>query len=58
MKFANAIKLDRKSGVRLGERGAPVRFPRTFRTSFDVLISTLNYRLRLSSQAFPYFQLT
>jgi hypothetical protein len=25
MKFANASKLDRKSGVRLGERGAPVR---------------------------------
>jgi hypothetical protein len=27
MKFANARKLDRKSGVRLGERGAPVLFP-------------------------------
>jgi hypothetical protein len=27
MKFANARKLDRKSGVRLGERGAPVRVP-------------------------------
>jgi hypothetical protein len=26
MKFANASKLDRKSGVRFGERGAPV-FP-------------------------------
>ena len=26
MKFANASKLDRKSGVRLGERGAPVQF--------------------------------
>ncbi len=26
MKFANARKLDRKSGVRWGERGAPVRF--------------------------------
>ncbi len=26
MKFASASKLDRKSGVRLGERGAPV-FP-------------------------------
>jgi hypothetical protein len=25
MKFVNASKLDRKSGVRLGERGAPVR---------------------------------
>jgi hypothetical protein len=24
VKFANASKLDRKSGVRLGERGAPV----------------------------------
>ncbi len=24
MKSANAIELDRKSGVRLGERGAPV----------------------------------
>jgi len=27
MKFANARKPDRKSGVRLGERGAPVQFP-------------------------------
>jgi hypothetical protein len=27
MKFANASKLDRKSGVRFGERGAPVQFP-------------------------------
>jgi hypothetical protein len=27
MKFANAIKLNRKSGVRWCERGAPVRFP-------------------------------
>jgi hypothetical protein len=27
MKFANARRLDRKSGVRFGERGAPVRFP-------------------------------
>jgi hypothetical protein len=27
MKFANAIKIHRKSGVRFGERGAPVRFP-------------------------------
>jgi hypothetical protein len=27
MKFASAIKFYRKSGVRLGERGAPVRFP-------------------------------
>jgi hypothetical protein len=25
MKFANARKLDRKSGVRLGEHGAPVQ---------------------------------
>ncbi len=25
MKFANASKLDRKSGVRWGERGAPVQ---------------------------------
>jgi len=25
MKFANACKLNRKSGVRWGERGAPVR---------------------------------
>jgi len=25
MKFANASKLDRKSGVRRGERGAPVQ---------------------------------
>jgi hypothetical protein len=25
MKFANASKLDRKSGVRLGEHGAPVQ---------------------------------
>ena len=24
MKFANAIKIHRKSGVRFGERGAPV----------------------------------
>jgi hypothetical protein len=29
MKFPNAIKIHRKSGVRLGERGAPVRFPST-----------------------------
>jgi hypothetical protein len=29
MKCANARKLDRKSGVRFGERGAPVRFPST-----------------------------
>ena len=29
MKFANASKLDRKSGVRWGERGAPVLFPLT-----------------------------
>jgi hypothetical protein len=29
MKFANASKLQRKSGVRSGERGAPVRFPPT-----------------------------
>jgi hypothetical protein len=27
MKITNAGKLDRKSGVRRGERGAPVRFP-------------------------------
>jgi hypothetical protein len=27
MKFANAGKLDRKSGVRFGEPGAPVLFP-------------------------------
>jgi hypothetical protein len=27
MKFANASKLDRRSGVRWGERGAPVQFP-------------------------------
>jgi hypothetical protein len=27
MKFAGARKLDRKSGVRFGERGAPVQFP-------------------------------
>jgi hypothetical protein len=27
IKFANASKLDRKSGVRYGERGAPVLFP-------------------------------
>ncbi len=27
MRFANARKLDRKSGVRWGERGAPVLFP-------------------------------
>jgi hypothetical protein len=27
MKFANASKVYRKSGVRLGERGAPVRLP-------------------------------
>jgi hypothetical protein len=27
MKLANAIKLHRKSGVRLGERGARVPFP-------------------------------
>ena len=27
MKFVSAIKLYRKSGVRFGERGAPVRFP-------------------------------
>jgi hypothetical protein len=26
MKFANAIRLNRKSGVRFGERGAPVQF--------------------------------
>jgi hypothetical protein len=26
MKFANASKLDRKSGVRLGERWAPVHY--------------------------------
>jgi hypothetical protein len=30
MEFANAGKLDRKSGVRFGERGAPVPFPSTF----------------------------
>jgi len=29
MKCANARKLDRKSGVRYGERGAPRRFPPT-----------------------------
>jgi hypothetical protein len=29
MKVANASKLDRKSGVRWGERGAPVGFPLT-----------------------------
>jgi hypothetical protein len=29
MKVGSASRLDRKSGVRLGERGAPVRFPRT-----------------------------
>ena len=27
MEFTKASKLDRKSGVRLGERGAPVQFP-------------------------------
>jgi hypothetical protein len=27
VKFANASKFDRKSGVRFGERGAPVLFP-------------------------------
>jgi hypothetical protein len=27
MKFVRASKLHRKSGVRLGEPGAPVRFP-------------------------------
>ena len=27
MKVASASKLHRKSGVRFGERGAPVRFP-------------------------------
>jgi hypothetical protein len=29
MKAVNAGNLDRKSGVRSGERGAPVRFPPT-----------------------------
>jgi hypothetical protein len=29
MKFANASKLHRKSGVRPGERGVPVQFPPT-----------------------------
>jgi hypothetical protein len=28
MKFADARKFDRKSGVRFGEPGAPVRLPR------------------------------
>jgi hypothetical protein len=27
MNFASASKFDRKSGVRWGERGAPVQFP-------------------------------
>ena len=27
MEFTSARELDRKSGVRFGERGAPVRFP-------------------------------
>jgi hypothetical protein len=32
MKLANASKLNRKSGVRCCERGAPVRFPLVFST--------------------------
>jgi hypothetical protein len=34
MKLANTSTLDRKSGVRPGERGAPVRFPSTWAKSF------------------------
>jgi hypothetical protein len=37
MMFANAGKLNRKSGVRLGERGAPVRFPLAFGLPVDCL---------------------
>jgi hypothetical protein len=38
MKFANASKVYRKSGVRWGERGAPVLFPRARSGPWDPVV--------------------
>ncbi len=44
MKCAGASQLDRKSGVRLGERGAPVQFPLTLvTTEEDGLLRTQDF---------------
>jgi hypothetical protein len=51
MKCANARKLDRKSGVRLGERRAPVLFPLDFGVPDGVLPEGGGVLLRRS----PFF---